>query len=125
MAGIHGNTGYVTVDAVAQCATSWSYSQEITNLDDNRYESTTFCSSAREWVYEDAFPELETSIEYTLLEPIAVALLGTEADLTVGNESCLFTLTNGKCTSFSTTCPLEGLLESTATWEATVAVSGA
>lgn len=125
MAGIAGSTGFVTVDAVAQCATQWSFNQEITNLDENRFESTTFCSSAREWVYEDAFPELETSVEYTLLEPVPVALLGTEADLQVGNASCSFDLSGGKCTSFSTTCPLEGLLESTATWEATVAVSGA
>jgi hypothetical protein len=119
MAGISGRTGFVTVGGDTVCAYNWTYDSELTDPDGNRIEVTTFCSTEREYVTEDVEAEIESSITYDIYSPPAAALLGSEEDVTVGNADCTYSMPAAKCTAFSCTCPIEGVLEGSVTWEKT------
>jgi len=119
MAGISGRTGFVTVSGSAVCAYNWTYESALSNPEENRIETTTFCSSAREYVIEDSAAEVQSSITYETYAPVPIALIGAAEDVSVGNASCTYTIASAVCTQLDCTCPIDGVLTSSVTWEKT------
>lgn len=78
----HGKTGYVTVGGTTWCATEWSVSGSVDDVD-----VTTFCSDGtREFI--GGFEEWEGSV--TLLDSKG-NLLDTTATAVLGNDECTYT----------------------------------